>query len=126
MTVFPVDGICGVKATRASIMKQMEPIKSLLRRLGLQRRRKCTIKIFTKSTELCTLYFILQQRGHSLHIALYFILQERGHNLHIMIYNITEGPQYVYCIVCISGLLIVHGGKNNFQNHQETHSDNSC
>ena len=44
-----------------------------------------------------------------------------------IIYNITEGPQYVYCIaLCAFQVLIVHGGENNLENHQETHSDKSC
>ena len=33
-------------------------------------RKKCTIKFFTESTELCSLYIIIQQRGHNFHIVL--------------------------------------------------------
>ena len=34
------------------------------------KKTKCTIKSFAKNTELCTLCFGLQQRGHNLGIAL--------------------------------------------------------
>ena len=72
MVLFLVDSNSSMKTKNAprngngSITKQRK-MMNLLRRID--EIKKCSINIFTKSEELCTLYFILQQRDHNLRIA---------------------------------------------------------